>query len=71
MKTWEYETIRDAATGTIGGQLCDWPEVAEALAANGVPLPGVVRMQPVKEICRLILAEQDAIAARAANDQPA
>ena len=57
MKTWEYETIRDASTGTIAGQLCDWPEVAEALTANGVPLHPGVRMKAVKEICRLVLAE--------------
>ena len=63
MKTWEYETIRDASTGTIAGQLCDWPEVAEALTANGIPLHPGVRMKAVKEICRLVLAEQEAIAA--------
>jgi hypothetical protein len=70
MKTWEYETIRDASTGTIAGQLCDWPEVAEALAANGVPLHPGLRMKAVKEICRLVLAEQEAIAARATSDEP-
>jgi hypothetical protein len=64
MKTWEHETIRDASTGTRAGQLCDWPEVAEALTANGVPLHPGVRMKAVKEICRLVLAEQEAIAAR-------
>jgi hypothetical protein len=70
MKPWEYETIREASTGTIAGQLCDWPEVAEALTANGVPLHPGVRMKAVKEICRLILAEQEAIAARATNGEP-
>ena len=58
MKTWEHETIRDAANGAIAGQLCDWPEVAEALMANGIPLHPVVRMKAVKEICRLILSER-------------
>jgi hypothetical protein len=58
MKPWEYETIREASTGTIAGQLCDWPEVAEALTANGVPLHPGVRMKAVKEICRLVLAER-------------
>lgn len=57
MKAWEHETIRDAAAGTIAGQLCDWPEVAEALANNGLPLPGLMRMNVVREICRLMLAE--------------
>jgi hypothetical protein len=70
MNTWEYETIRDASTGTIAGQLCDWPEVAEALTGNGIPLHPGVRMKAVKEICRLVLAEQDAIAARATSDKP-
>lgn len=58
MKTWEYETIRDAAAGTIAGQLCDWPELRESLTNNGVSLPGLVSMNAVREICRLILAEQ-------------
>jgi hypothetical protein len=58
MKTWHYETIRGASTGTIAGQLCDWPEVAEALTANGIPLHPGVRMSSVREICRLILAER-------------
>ena len=71
MKTWEYETIRDAAAGTIAGQLCDWPEVAEALANNRLSLPGGVSMKAVREICRLVLAEQEAIVARIGNDQPA
>jgi hypothetical protein len=61
MKKWEYETIRDASTGTIAGQLCDWPEVAEALTASGVPLHPGVRMSSVREICRLILAERKTI----------
>jgi hypothetical protein len=64
MKPWEYETIRDASTGTIAGQLCDWPEVAEALTNNGMPLLGYTRMKAVKEICRLVLAEQEAMQAR-------
>jgi len=70
MKPWEYETIRDASTGTIAGQLCDWPEVAEALAANRIPLHPGVRMKAVKEICRLVMAEQEAMQARATSDQP-
>ena len=71
MKTWEHETIRDAANGAIAGQLCDWPEVAEALANNRLSLPGGVSMKAVREICRLVLAEQEAIVARIGNDQPA
>ena len=59
MKPWEYETIREASTGTIAGQLCDWPEVAEALTANGVPLHPGVRMSSVREICRLVLAADE------------
>jgi hypothetical protein len=69
MKAWEYETIRDASTGTIAGQLCDWPEVAEALTANGVPLHPGVRMKAVKEICRLILAERKTIEANAERSE--
>jgi hypothetical protein len=61
MKTWHYETFRDASTGTRAGQLCDWPEVAEALTANGIPLHPGVRMSSVREICRLILAERKTI----------
>ena len=58
MKKWHYETFRDASTGTRAGCLCDWPEVAEALTANGIPLHPGVRMSSVREICRLILAER-------------
>ena len=65
MKPWEHETIREASTGTIAGQLCDWPELQEALGDNGLSLPGLTSMKAVKEICRLVLAEQEAIAARA------
>jgi hypothetical protein len=61
MKRWECETFRDASTGTIAGQLCDWPEVAEALTANGIPLHPGVRMSSVREICRLMLAERKTI----------
>ena len=67
MKEWEREAIAEAATGTMVGQLYEWNELAEALAANGLPLHPGVRMKAVKEICRLILVEQDAIAARAAK----
>ena len=70
MKKWEYETIRDASTGTIAGQLCDWTELQEALANNRLSLPGLTSMKAVKEICRLVLAEQEAMAARATNDEP-
>ena len=70
MKTWHYETFRDASTGTRAGCLCNWPEVGEALTANGIPLHPGVRMSSVREICRLILAEQEAIEARATSDQP-
>jgi hypothetical protein len=71
MKTWEYETIRDASTGTIAGQLCDWPEVAEALTANGISLHPGVRMKAVKEICRLVLTEQEAMhASNQGNSEP-
>jgi hypothetical protein len=69
MKPWEYETIREASTGTIAGQLCDWPEVAEALTANGVPLHPGVRMISVREICRLVLAERKTIEANAERSE--
>jgi hypothetical protein len=69
MKPWEHEAIRDALTGTIAGQLCDWTELQEALANNKLSLPGLTSMKAVKEICRLVLAEQDAIAARATSEQ--
>jgi hypothetical protein len=69
MKPWEYETIRDASTGTIAGQLCDWPEVAEALTGNGIPLHPGVRMAAVKEICRLVLAERKTIETNAERSE--
>jgi len=69
MKTWEHETIRNASTGTIAGQLCDWPEVAEALMAVGIPIYTGVRMKAVKEICRLILAERKTIEANAERSE--
>jgi hypothetical protein len=69
MKTWHYETFRDAANGTRAGCLCDWPEVAEALTANGIPLHPGVRMKAVKEICRLILAERKTTEATANREE--
>ena len=69
MKTWEHETIRDGMRGC--GTLADWPELREALANNRLSLPGGVSMKAVREICRLVLVEQEAIAARIGNDQPA
>jgi hypothetical protein len=69
MKKWEHETIREASTGTIAGQLCDWPEVAEALTNNGMPLLGYTRMKAVKEICRLILNERKTIETTAESDE--
>jgi hypothetical protein len=59
MKPWEYETIREASTGTIAGQLCDWTELQEALANNRLSLPGLTSMKAVKEICRLVLAADE------------
>jgi len=70
MKTWEDETLRDASPGTIAGQLCDWPEVAEALTANGIPLHPGVRMKAVKEICRLVLTERKTTDRLSITDQP-
>lgn len=67
MKTWEREAITEAANATewdCQSNLCGWPELQEALTNNGMPLLGYTRMKAVKEICRLILAEQEAIAAR-------
>ena len=68
MKKWEHETIRDGMSQR--GTLADWPELREALANNGLSLPGLVSMVAVREICRLVMAEQEAIAARATSDQP-
>jgi hypothetical protein len=59
MKTWEYETIRDGMSQR--GTLADWPELREALANNGLSLPGGVSMIAVREMCRLILAERKTI----------
>jgi hypothetical protein len=56
MKTWEYETICDGMSQR--GTLADWPELREALANNGLSLPGGVSMIAAREICRLILAER-------------
>jgi hypothetical protein len=56
MKRWEYETIRDGMSQH--GTLANWPELREALANNGLSLPGGVSMISVREICRLILAER-------------
>jgi hypothetical protein len=56
MKTWEFEAIRDGISQC--GTLADWPELREALANNGLSLPGLVSMVAVREICRLILAER-------------
>jgi hypothetical protein len=70
MKQWHYEMFCESAAAVRSGALGDWPELSEALLANGLPLPSHTRMKAVREICRLILAEQEAIAARATSDQP-
>ena len=67
MKTWEHETIRDAMSQR--GTLADWPELREALANNGLSLPGLVSMIAVREMCRLILAERKTIEANAERSE--
>ena len=56
MKKWEHDAIRDGMSQR--GALADWPELREALANNGLSLPGGVSMIAVREMCRLILAER-------------
>ena len=65
MKTWHHEAFCDAIndSGRLGC-VCQFPELSEALTANGVSLHPLTSMKAVREICRLILAEQEAIAAR-------
>jgi hypothetical protein len=67
MKTWEHETIRDGMSQR--GTLADWPELREALANNGISLPGLVSMAAVREICRLILAERKTTEATANREE--
>jgi hypothetical protein len=68
MKTWEHETIRDGMSQH--GTLADWPELQEALANNGLSLPGGVSMIAVREMCRLILAERKTTDRLSITDQP-
>jgi hypothetical protein len=58
MKKWEHGTFEGVISERLGGNLYDWPEVAEALASNGISLPFGTPMRAVREICRLILAER-------------
>lgn len=58
VKKWEHGAFEGVISERLGGNLYDWPEVAEALAANGVVLPLGTCMKAVREICRLILAER-------------
>jgi hypothetical protein len=67
MKTWEFKTISDGMSQR--GTLADWPELREALANNGLSLPGIVSMNAVREICRLILAERKTIEANAERSE--
>ena len=69
MKKWEHDAIAEAATGTMVGQLYEWNELAEALAAQRIPLHPGVRMSSVREICRLILAERKTTEANAYFDE--
>ena len=58
MKAWHYVCFNDLINFSRAGRLCDWPEMAEALLANGMRLPGDLPMKTVREICRLILSER-------------
>lgn len=58
MKKWHYEAISEAVDGEHRGFLVEWPELGEALIANGVPLLSGTPMRAVREICRLILSER-------------
>lgn len=64
MKQWHFESFQEAMRETEWGntaKLIEWPELAEALAANGIPLPIGTSMRAVREVCRLILAERKVI----------
>ena len=67
MKPWEHETIRDGMSQR--GTLADWPELREALANNGLSLPGLVSMNAVREMCRLILSERKTIETNAERSE--
>ena len=58
MKKWHYEAFRDAIQDEASGCVYQFPELNEALFANGISLPSTTKMQAVREICRLILAER-------------
>lgn len=58
MKKWHYDQIAPAANGCISGTLSEWPYLAEALIAQGIPMPLGTNSQALQSICRLILAER-------------
>lgn len=61
MKRWHFEAFQEATRETEWSntaKLIEWPELSEALAAKGIPLPIGTTMRAVREICQLILAER-------------
>ena len=69
MKEWERQTFVGVVEEKLGGNLYEWPEVAEALGNNGIKLPLGTSMQAVREICWFILAERKTIDLNAGSDQ--
>jgi hypothetical protein len=70
MKTWHYEAFCDAIndSGRLGC-VCQFPELSEALTANGLALHPLTSMKAVREICRLILAERKTTEATANREE--
>jgi hypothetical protein len=70
MKTWHYEAFCDAIndSGRLGC-VCQFPELSEALTANGLALHPLTSMKAVREICRLILAERKTIEVNAERSE--
>lgn len=58
MKSWAYDQIAPAAAGAIDKTLADWPYLREALAEEGIRLPGDTPATTLTKICKLILAER-------------
>lgn len=58
MKKWHHDQIHQAAIGCISGSLIEWPYLAEALMAQGVPLPPGTTASTVQAVCKLILTQR-------------
>jgi hypothetical protein len=57
-KVTDMMLIHSAAQGKMQGDLCEWPQLREALKARGYPLPPDTSAQEVIALCRQLIDEE-------------